>query len=56
MVYLGLGDKDRVFESLNRACEDRAPLITRVKADPFFAPLRSDPRYASLLRRMNLTP
>ena len=30
------------------------PIIDRLKGDPFFAPLRSDPRYTLLLRRMNL--
>jgi len=53
VLYLGLRDNDRVFEYLNQAVDQRAPLIERVLADPLFAPLRSDPRYKALLRRMN---
>jgi hypothetical protein len=55
-LYLGLGDKDRAFEALNRACDNREMLIDYIKVDPFFDPLRSDPRYFALLRPMNLEP
>jgi TolB-like protein/Tfp pilus assembly protein PilF len=55
-LYVGLGDKDRAFEALNRACDERLTLIDQIKADPLFDPLRADPRYAELLGRMNLTP
>jgi TolB-like protein/Tfp pilus assembly protein PilF len=56
LLFMGLGDMDRAFRSLDAACDQRAPLIARVKVDPFFASLRSDRRYPLLLRRMNLTP
>jgi serine/threonine protein kinase/Tfp pilus assembly protein PilF len=55
-LYVGLGDPDRAFEALNRSCDVRQRLIQEVKVDPLFDPLRSDPRYAALLRRLNLTP
>ena len=55
-LYLGLGDHDRAFEALNRARDQRAPLIELIKVDPLFEPLRSDPRYVPLLRRMRLAP
>src|ERR1700681_2419065 len=57
-VYVGLRDKNKAFEWLETAYEDRSiggPL-TNFNADPFFDSLRSDPRYADLLRRMNLQP
>ena len=54
VAYVGLGDKDGAFEALNRACDRRMPLIEQLKAEPIFDPLRSDPRYPLLLRRMNL--
>ena len=55
VIYLGLGDNDRVFEYLNQAVDQRSPLIDRVMAEPLYQPLRSDPRYTALLRRMNFT-
>ena len=56
IIYTGLGDKDRAFEWLEKGYEQRIPLIYRLKSRPMFDPLRSDPRYAALLRKMNLTP
>ncbi|HTS27369.1 MAG TPA: protein kinase [Bryobacteraceae bacterium] len=56
MLHLGLGDRDAAFRDFGEAIDQRAPLIMELKIDPIFTPLRSDPRYVSLLRRMNLTP
>lgn len=53
-LYIGLGDKDRAFEALNRACDQKLTLIDYIQADPMFYPLHSDPRFTALLRRMNL--
>ncbi len=57
IVYTGLGDKDRAFEWLEKGV-DVQPLnsIGEIKVDPRMAPLRSDPRYRDLLRRMGLPP
>jgi tetratricopeptide (TPR) repeat protein len=56
-IYVGLGEKDRAFEWLEKAYEERfAGLLGGIKVDPVFDPLRSDPRFADLLRRMNLQP
>jgi DNA-binding winged helix-turn-helix (wHTH) protein/TolB-like protein/Flp pilus assembly protein TadD len=55
MVYIGLGEKDRAFEWLQRAYEERIWLLGVLAVDPMFDPLRSDPRYTDLIRRMNLT-
>jgi eukaryotic-like serine/threonine-protein kinase len=56
-IHAGLGEKDKAFEWLEKSYDDRSlstfPLI---KVDPFYDPLRSDPRYQDLLRRMNLQP
>ena len=56
LVYVGLGDKDGAFEWLRRAVEDRDNWVTFAKMKPEYDPLRSDPRWADLLRRMNLAP
>jgi len=56
-VYEGLGDKDRAFQWLAKAVEQRSPtLALNFKGDPGWDRLRPDPRYAELLRRMNLAP
>jgi TolB-like protein len=57
-VYVGLGDKEKAFEWLAKAYEDRTigSSFAVIKADPIYDPLRSDPRFADLLRRMNLQP
>jgi len=54
-IYAALGDKDRAFEWLEKAYADRS-IKTYLKVDPAFDSLRSDPRFADLLRRMNLQP
>jgi len=53
MVYTGLGDKDNAITQLNRAYDERAGWIIALKTEPMFDPLRSDPRFADLQRRMN---
>ena len=53
ILYVGLGDKDRALEQLNKAYEDRAGWIIDLKVEPILDPLRSDPRFVDLVRRMN---
>ena len=55
-IYAGIGEKDRAFEWLERAYDERIWLLGMLAADPMFDPLRSDPRYTDLIRRMNLKP
>jgi TolB-like protein/DNA-binding winged helix-turn-helix (wHTH) protein len=54
VVYLGLEDKDRAFEWLEKAVDARDWALPMLKADPFFDILRSDPRFPSLLDRLGL--
>jgi hypothetical protein len=54
VIYLGLGEKDQAFAWLEKAYEDRSSLILFLKGDPIWDPLRSDPRFADLLRRIGL--
>jgi hypothetical protein len=54
LVYAGLGDKDQAFQWLEKSYQDREPRITRIKVDPLFDNLHSDPRFADLVRRVGL--
>ena len=59
VTYGVLGEKDRAFEWLEKAIEQHgaaSPLLTFIKVDPIWDPLRSDPRFTDVLRRMNLEP
>jgi TolB-like protein/DNA-binding winged helix-turn-helix (wHTH) protein/Flp pilus assembly protein TadD len=53
-VHAGLGDRDAAFARLEEAFRDRSPMLTGAKVDPLLEPLRGDPRFANLLRRMSL--
>jgi TolB-like protein/tetratricopeptide (TPR) repeat protein len=53
LIYLGLGD-ERVFEWLDRSCEDRAGWLMYLATDPRFDPLRSDDRFRRLLDKMHM--
>jgi serine/threonine-protein kinase len=51
-VYMGLGDKDRAFEWLEKAYEERAGRLVHLKVLRAFDPLRSDARFEDLMRRL----
>ena len=51
-VYVGLGNKDRAFEWLEKAYGERACRLVYLNVERAFDPLRSDPRFVDLLRRM----
>jgi len=54
LVELGLGYKDQAIRELETAFEERSTLLTYLKMDPRFDPLRSDSRFQDLLRRVGL--
>jgi DNA-binding winged helix-turn-helix (wHTH) protein/TolB-like protein/Flp pilus assembly protein TadD len=56
ILYTGLGQREQALRQLNKACEERSGWIINLKIEPQFDPLRADPRYAVLLRSMNLPP
>ncbi len=53
-IHFGLGDRDKAFEYLERAYEEKENGMESLKVDPSLDNLRSDPRYKSLIKRMNL--
>ncbi len=56
IVYLWLGDKDQAFTWLEKAYEERTGFLPWLKVSPTWDPLRSDPRFQDLLRRIGLPP
>ena len=54
VVYVGLGQPDSAMEWLEKAYEQRTDTLTYIKMDPRFDPLRTDPRFQDLLRRLHL--
>jgi TolB-like protein/Tfp pilus assembly protein PilF len=55
-VYSGLDEKDRAFEWLQKAFEERSWSLAFVAVDPDMDPLRSDPRFSETTRRLGLSP
>ena len=55
-IPIAMGDKDQAFAWLEKAYQVRAGNLVWIKIEPKFDPLRSDPRFDDLLRRMGLRP
>jgi len=53
-TYLGLRNVDAAFDWLDRAVDARDQFMMPIKSYSFFDPLRDDPRFHALLRKMNL--
>jgi TolB-like protein len=54
MLFTALGAKDRAFEQLHRALENREPGLLFLKVAPWAEPLWPDPRYGALLEQLRL--
>jgi eukaryotic-like serine/threonine-protein kinase len=53
-VYADLGDKDHAFEWLNTSYQEHDPWLYAIRTDFTMDSLRSDPRYADLVRKIGL--
>ncbi len=53
ILCIGLKDFDQAFLWLDRAYDDHAQWLSDLGVDPLFDPLRADPRFVRLLRRVN---
>jgi TolB-like protein/Flp pilus assembly protein TadD len=56
LVYTGLHDLDNAFRWLNRAADERCEYLVYLPSEPLADPLRGDPRFEQLLKRMGLKP
>ena len=54
-IYAGLGEKDKAFTWLDKAAAERSSFLVYSKWEPRLDPLRSDPRFSELLKRIGLT-
>jgi len=53
-ICMGLRETDKALGCFDAAIEDRSPVIPYLPVDPLYDPIRSDPRYHTLLKKMNL--
>jgi TolB-like protein len=56
LVYAGLGEKNLAFSWLEESYKTHSEGLTNLKIDPCLDPLRSDPRFDDLVRRVGLAP
>jgi TolB-like protein/DNA-binding winged helix-turn-helix (wHTH) protein/tetratricopeptide (TPR) repeat protein len=54
-AYLGLDDTEQAFIALEQAYKEQSNILQFVKVHPYFDPLRADPRFVDLVRRVGLT-
>ncbi len=53
-AYLGLGENEEAFVWLEQAYKEQSNMLQFVKVHPYFDPIRKDPRFADLVRRVGL--
>ena len=56
LVHAALGEKDQAFTWLDRAVTERSEDLAFIQCDPGLDPLRSDPRFAEVLRKVGFAP
>ena len=54
LAYAVRGERDLAFEWLDRAYQQKSPALYKIKGEPLFSNLKSDPRYAAFLKKMKL--
>ncbi len=53
-AYLGLGDNERAFYWLEQAYKEQSNILQFMRTHPYFDPIRGDPRFVELVRRVGL--
>jgi TolB-like protein/DNA-binding winged helix-turn-helix (wHTH) protein/Tfp pilus assembly protein PilF len=54
VAYIGMGNNDKALVRLEKAYLEHSSSLTALKVDPTYDPLRSDPRFQNLVRRVGL--
>jgi eukaryotic-like serine/threonine-protein kinase len=54
LIHVALGEKDKAFALLDKAVGERSTFLVYIKWEPRLDPLRSDPRFQDLLKRIGL--
>jgi TolB-like protein/DNA-binding winged helix-turn-helix (wHTH) protein len=54
-AYLGLDETDQAFAALEQAYKEQSNILQFIKVHPYFDPLRNDPRFVDLVRRVGLS-
>jgi tetratricopeptide (TPR) repeat protein len=54
IAYSGTGQNERVIGLLQKAYSEHSNAVVQIKVDPMYDPIRSDPRFRDLLRRVGL--
>jgi hypothetical protein len=54
VIYLGLGDKEKALSALDRAYAAHDLQLRYLGVDPHYDPLRSEPRFQELIRKVGL--
>ncbi len=54
LVYVGLGDRDQAFQWLDKAYDEHSVRLINIAVHPRLTGLRSDPRFAALVKRIGL--
>ena len=55
LVYLGLGERERALDNLEQAYEADSQFLMWLKEDHIFDPLRTEPRFVALMKKMHFT-
>jgi TolB-like protein/Tfp pilus assembly protein PilF len=56
LVYLGLGDRARALDNLEQAYAEKSQWLAYLKPDRVFDPIREEPRFVELAKRVDATP
>jgi hypothetical protein len=54
IAHIGMGENDKALVELEKAYRQRSSSLTALKVDPIYDPLRGEPRFQQLVRRIGL--